>query len=76
MDLLLRLEQRRDQFAAPPLGPLGLHMSVKPELEATLGPAVELAVGRNVMLTWIVSCKDDEIVTRSSCARSSRSSLT
>ena len=64
-ELLLRLEQRRGQFAAPPLGPLGLHMSVKPEFEATLGPAVELAVGRGVMLTWIVSCKDDEIKLRS-----------
>jgi structural maintenance of chromosomes protein 6 len=64
-ELLQRLEQRRGQFAAPPLGPLGLHMSVKPEFEATLGPAVEMAVGHKMMLTWIVSCKDDEIKLRS-----------
>jgi len=61
--VLQSLKKNAKMFESAPIGPLGLHISIKDEHQK-LAPAVEIALGQKAILGWIVSCKQDEIALR------------
>jgi chromosome segregation ATPase len=56
-------------FSKPPIGPLGVYVTIDPAVEQQWATAIELAIGTGVLGSFVVNHNDDRLVLERLCAK-------